>query len=374
MSGLVVTNLHVFTRATNAIVKNVASGKVYTAIEVVGLNAKHDLCVIKINDNSIPPLSLATTERAKIGDEVYVASNPKGLEGSVTKGIVSSVRGNVGLLQIDAAISSGSSGGAVINGRAEVVGIVKSSLIDGQNLNFAIPVEYLKLLRLNLTLPIVAAGACAYRGRDKDKLKGLVQSVIEKKETNQFADSRKRQGKRVILPVSTRVYDMDGNLVELYLYSQVDGVLVVKQVKTYDENRLVTQLATTSRDGKTEKTTFDFDESIENNLWTKKFSGAERHDEEIGTQYYDSEGNMTEWLIKGQRSFYTYERNGRTKEQFVYSGANIGDKVIIKYRFSYEDDDKGNWIVMRESVFYPDKPEYGWSEGDVTYREITYFR
>ncbi len=188
------------------------------------MNAKHDLCVIKINDNSIPSLSLATAERAKIGDEVYVASNPKGLEGSVTKGIVSSVRSDVGLLQIDAAISSGSSGGAVVNERAEVVGIVKSSLIDGQNLNFAIPVEYLKSLRLNFTLPIVAAGACAYRDRDKDKLKGLVKSVVEKRETNQFTDSSKRQVKRLILPVSTRVYDMNGNLVELYLYSQLDGI------------------------------------------------------------------------------------------------------------------------------------------------------
>src|SRR6267143_4090286 len=65
--GLVVTNLHVFTRATKAVVKSVANGKLYTALEVLG--RQHDLCVIRINDYSIPRVSLAASERAQVGDE-----------------------------------------------------------------------------------------------------------------------------------------------------------------------------------------------------------------------------------------------------------------------------------------------------------------
>jgi S1-C subfamily serine protease len=50
-SGLVVTNLHVFTRATKAVIKSIANGKSYTALEVLGMSLKHDLCVIRINDD-----------------------------------------------------------------------------------------------------------------------------------------------------------------------------------------------------------------------------------------------------------------------------------------------------------------------------------
>lgn len=53
-AGLVVSNLHVFERATNAIVKNVKTGEVSKAIEVVGMNAKEDICVIRIDNTKFP--------------------------------------------------------------------------------------------------------------------------------------------------------------------------------------------------------------------------------------------------------------------------------------------------------------------------------
>lgn len=75
--GLVVTNLHVFARATNAIVKTLESGARHTAVEVVGMNARYDLCVIRIKNRSIPSLPLAAAGGTRVGDEVYVASNPR---------------------------------------------------------------------------------------------------------------------------------------------------------------------------------------------------------------------------------------------------------------------------------------------------------
>lgn len=368
--GLVVTNLHVFTRATRAVIKTLANGKSYKAIEVVGLNAKHDLCVIRFDDRSIPPLPLATAERTRPGDEVYVVSNPEGLEGSVTRGIVSSIRIDAGLLQIDAAISAGSSGGAVVNQKAEVVGIVKSSRIGGQNLNFAVPVEYLRSLSLDFTLPVVVAGACAYRDRDKDKLQGLVRSVLEKKETREI-DTTSRRIERVVLPQSFRVYDIDGNLVEDHFYD-VKGEMFLKRVKTYDENRLQTQLIETAGDGRVlRRVTFTFDEGIDQRVNNKKFSAVVTFPESasLGAQTYDSEGNMTEWLRGKERTVYRYDPDGRIKEKFVYSG----NRLLTRYRYSYEDDDNGNWIVMREFVFEPAYPETGWSKSDITLREITYF-
>jgi S1-C subfamily serine protease len=371
--GLVVTNLHVFTRATNAIVKTIANGKSYPAIEVVGMNATRDLCVIRIDDYSIPPLRFATSGRTRIGDEVYVASNPKGLEGSLTKGIVSSIRSDAGLLQIDAAISPGSSGGAVVNQRAEVVGIVKSSLIDGQNLNFAIPAEYVGSLSLDFRSPIVLAGACAYRDRDRDRLKGVVRSVFEKQQTYKFAGNDRSRPERVVRPQTMTVYDPDGNKVEFSAYDVKDGLLAFKQLITHDENRLQTQLIQIWRGGSTEKTTFTFDESVNNKLLNKRFSGILELSSkpELGNQVYDSEGNMMEWeWPTGHRNVYTYEADGREKESLVYNGT----VNTIRSRFEYIDDEKGNWIEKREFTYFPSRPEDGWLEGDVTYREITYFR
>jgi hypothetical protein len=224
------------TGATKAQIKVIANGKTYSAVKVVGMSAKYDLCVVRIDDYSIPSLPLGMAARTRAGDEVYVVSNPEGLEGSVTRGIVSSARTDSGLLQIDAAISPGSSGGAVVNEKAEVVGIVKSSRMSGQNLNFAIPVEYLRSLSLSFTLPIVVAGASAYRDRDKDRLQGLVRSVFTKEETAEF-DSSSRQLRKVLVPQSFRLYDIEGNEVEHHFYD-VHGVLFTKRAITYDDNRL----------------------------------------------------------------------------------------------------------------------------------------
>jgi hypothetical protein len=359
------------------VVKSIANGKTYAAIEVLGLSVKHDLCVIRINDHSIHPVSLAETENPQIGDEVYVASNPEGLEGSITKGIVSSIRSDAGLLQIDAAISSGSSGGAVVNQRAEVVGIVKSSLVDGQNLNFAVPVQYLKSLALKYTLPVVAAGACAYRDRDREKLKGLVKSVVDEERPNQ------REIRQHMM-----VFDIDGNQVEYHIYKP-EGECV-KQLIAYDENGFQTQVEMSTRkfafgavdeDGfrtrvhlgasKEISTTMStFEESVATKIKRRQFSSIEASSGDPRT--FDSQGNLVEWLFRKDetREVYTYEPDGRAKEKFVY----IRNAIASKYRFSYRDDEYGNWREMREFVFYPGKPDLGWSERDITVRKITYFQ
>ena len=81
-----------------------------------------------------------------IGSPVYVIGNPKGLQNSISQGIVSAIR-DVGVMnmrfQITAPVSPGSSGSPVFNKYGEVIGVVSSSIVDGQNLNFAIPSDYL---------------------------------------------------------------------------------------------------------------------------------------------------------------------------------------------------------------------------------------
>jgi hypothetical protein len=87
--------------------------------------------------------------RADIGSEVYAIGNPEGLEGTFSEGIVSGVRNfeDDAILQVTAPISSGSSGGPVLNSRGKVIGIATATFAKGQNLNFAVPAKYV----MNLT-------------------------------------------------------------------------------------------------------------------------------------------------------------------------------------------------------------------------------
>ncbi len=98
----------------------------------------------------IQPLSIGNSAEVKTGTLVYVVGNPKGLEGTFSSGIISSRRRRLTeeRLQMTAPVSPGSSGGPVLNNKGEVIGIAFMTIEGGQNLNFAIPSNYLKTLLL----------------------------------------------------------------------------------------------------------------------------------------------------------------------------------------------------------------------------------
>jgi hypothetical protein len=92
-----------------------------------------------------------------VGDDVVVAGAPLGFEGSVSRGIVSAYREKRGqrMMQITAPISSGSSGGPVVNEAGELVGVVTEMIPAGQNLNFAVPVNTLRELALSQSITVL---------------------------------------------------------------------------------------------------------------------------------------------------------------------------------------------------------------------------
>jgi S1-C subfamily serine protease len=96
---------------------------------------------------SIPSLA-SPNEPLRIGERIYALGNPLGLEGSISEGIISNVRqyGGSRLLQITTPVSPGSSGGPVINKRGHVVGVVRGTLSQGQNVNFAVASEHISKL------------------------------------------------------------------------------------------------------------------------------------------------------------------------------------------------------------------------------------
>jgi hypothetical protein len=148
--GIVVTNHHVIDSTFGGKVKVIGEERSYRINGVFAKDPLHDLALLDVPELHAPPLSIDITE-VMVGDKLYAIGNPLGLEGTLSEGIVSGVRefGKDRILQISAPISPGSSGGAVLNEYGEIVGVAVATLQGGQNLNFAIPSQYVKDLISN---------------------------------------------------------------------------------------------------------------------------------------------------------------------------------------------------------------------------------
>lgn len=152
-NGYIVTNHHVVGSAKELkVILN--SGKEYPAT-LVGYDERSDLAVIKIDEKDLPYATFGDSSQLMVGERAIAIGNPLGTElmGTVTQGIISAVNRTVKvedktltLLQTDAAINSGNSGGALINAYGEVIGIntVKMYATGVEGIGFAIPSNEVK--------------------------------------------------------------------------------------------------------------------------------------------------------------------------------------------------------------------------------------
>ena len=152
--GYIVTNQHVVDGASEvSVILN--TGEEYTAT-IVGQDTKTDLAVLKIDaGDDLPAATLGSSSDLKVGELAVAIGNPMGMEfsGSVTAGIISAVNRTMtienrtyNLIQTDAAINSGNSGGALINRYGEIIGInsVKLSSEGVEGMGFAISIDEAK--------------------------------------------------------------------------------------------------------------------------------------------------------------------------------------------------------------------------------------
>lgn len=146
--GIVATNYHVIVGGVIGIVRIVGRTESYPITRLRGVDIANDLALVEVPIYSIPVLQLADSNQVSIGEDVWVAGSPKGLEGTISQGIISGKdrHGTKHLLQMTAAISGGNSGGPVLNDRGRVIGVSVSYVKEGQNLNFAIPSNFLDYL------------------------------------------------------------------------------------------------------------------------------------------------------------------------------------------------------------------------------------
>jgi serine protease Do len=147
-SGLIATNLHVIAGASEIKVR-LLDGSVVDVKSVAAVDGDRDLALIAIDPSKkLTVLALGDSDKVSAGDPVVAIGNPLGvLDYSVSDGLISSVRvltDDLTVLQTSAPISQGSSGGPLFNAYGEVIGVATAIFAGGQNLNFAVPANYLK--------------------------------------------------------------------------------------------------------------------------------------------------------------------------------------------------------------------------------------
>jgi putative serine protease PepD len=155
-AGHILTNAHVVEGA-NEVAVTVAGESVARSASVLAADASNDIAVLLVDDpTGLVPARLGSSADVGVGDDVVAIGNALALEGglTVTRGIVSAIDRNIdtrrgtidGLLQTDAAISSGNSGGPLANAAGEVIGINTAVATSGggvsaSNIGFAIPID-----------------------------------------------------------------------------------------------------------------------------------------------------------------------------------------------------------------------------------------
>lgn len=139
--GRVITNYHVVSGAHRVAVR--VEGNELRVERFLHLDKANDLALLKVGGRGFTPVRIGSSENLTVGSRVYVISSPRGLENSLSEGIISAVRtmGSQKVIQITAPISPGSSGGPVFNANGQVIAIATFVLKESQNVNFAIPIN-----------------------------------------------------------------------------------------------------------------------------------------------------------------------------------------------------------------------------------------
>ena len=146
--GYIITNYHVIENATSVMI-TLSDGTEYDA-RIIGSDASSDLAVLKVEAENLPEAELGDSSALQIGELVVAIGNPLGYENTVTDGIVSGLNrqltdyiDSATLIQTNATINSGNSGGALVNSKGEVVGINSAKLVasNAEGMGFALSIN-----------------------------------------------------------------------------------------------------------------------------------------------------------------------------------------------------------------------------------------
>ena len=167
--GYIVTNYHVIESEVNPeyegysrlYIKTSKDSETKVPAKVVGYDSVMDLALLKTEITPDFVFQLGSSGNLEVGDQIYAIGSPLGLEKTITSGIISTTDRKITtmgtVMQIDASVNAGNSGGPAVSKEGLVQGVVFAGIEGSQGLNFAIPVEYLKM---SFLLSIMVARFC----------------------------------------------------------------------------------------------------------------------------------------------------------------------------------------------------------------------
>lgn len=153
--GYILTNSHVVSNGEASDISVLFNDGTTTPAKLVWNDSTLDLAILKVEKDNLPAMKLADSDDVGVGDRVVAIGNPLGfeLQSTVTSGIISGLNRTVnfqngaqmdGLMQTDAAINSGNSGGALLNSKGEQIGINSAKAGNSDGIGFAIPINTVK--------------------------------------------------------------------------------------------------------------------------------------------------------------------------------------------------------------------------------------
>lgn len=226
--GSLVTNCHVLAKASRVVVSrdNVSYGATLEHPD-----PERDLCILKVRNFTAPAVAIGSVEGLRVGSRVYAIGSPRGLEQTISDGLLSGVRrtssGDFTALQVTVPISRGSSGGGLFDAHGRLIGITTFQLRDGQNLNFALPANWIAQVPQRAQAVLAqakepgagAAAVVAGHGRQvyeyelRDRLTGAVQRVVYRLD--------RRDGDKLVFNEGSRIETPGGAVV--HITSRIGG-------------------------------------------------------------------------------------------------------------------------------------------------------
>lgn len=146
-NGLAVSNYHVFEGTWKGLEEiTLSTGEILHIDKVYEISKENDYIIFKVKTDERKPYLFVASHRPRIGEEAFAIGNPKGLEHTLSDGIVSNYDEEKNYIQMTTEITHGSSGGPLFNMKGEVIGITSAGLGEA-NLNFAVDIQILELQR-----------------------------------------------------------------------------------------------------------------------------------------------------------------------------------------------------------------------------------